>query len=164
VVAVGVLALFGRGEPPPPSPDADHAVSSRPLLHACLNGLSGLLLAVGFLFIRRKSLRGHLTCMVLATLTSLVFLGSYLHYHYYAGSTPFRGEGWVRPIYFGILLSHTMLAAVVAPLAATLLVFAARRRFDRHRRIARWAFPMWIYVSATGVLIYLMLYVWFAPA
>ena len=162
-VGVGVLALFGRGSPVPAGPDPV-PLSWRPLLHACLNGLCALLLTVGFLFIRRGSVRGHLTCMVLASLTSLVFLASYIQYHYHAGSIPFRGQGWVRPVYFGILLSHTVLAALVAPLAVTLLLLAALRRFDRHKKIARWTLPVWLYVAVTGVLVYLMLYVWFGAA
>jgi len=140
------------------------SLSWRPLLHAWLNAISALLLSAGFVFIRKKKVAPHLTCMLLTTLASLVFLASYLYYHHHVGSMPFRGEGWVRTLYFTILLSHTVLAAVVPPLAATLLVLAARRRFDRHRRIARWTLPMWLYVSTTGVVIYLMLYVWFGPS
>lgn len=138
------------------------AIDSRPLLHAALNGSSAVLLALGFLFIRQKRLAAHMACMVLAALVTVVFLGSYVYYHYHVGSMPFRGEGWVRPVYFAVLLSHTVLAAFVAPLAGSLFFLAARRSFDRHRRIARWTLPLWLYVSLTGVLIYFMLYVWFA--
>ena len=138
------------------------AIDSRPLLHAALNASSAILLSLGFLFIRQKRVAAHLTCMVLAAVVTGVFLGSYLYYHYHVGSMPFRGEGWARPVYFAVLISHTVLAAFVAPLAASLFYLAARRNFDRHKRIARWALPVWLYVSVTGVLIYFMLYVWFA--
>ncbi len=140
------------------------SLARRPLLHAWLNAISALLLTVGFIFVRKKMVAAHLTCMLLATLASLVFLTSYLYYHHHVGSMPFRGEGWVRTLYFTILLSHTVLAAVVPPLAAALLVLAARGRFGRHKRIARWTLPMWLYVSTTGVVIYLMLYVWFGTS
>jgi uncharacterized membrane protein YozB (DUF420 family) len=164
VIMLAVFALMGRGAPAAPSgaPGVAHE-SMRPLFHACLNGTCALLLVAGFRCVRRRRFRAHVACMLLATSVSLVFLGSYLEYHYRAGSTPFQGEGWSRPLYFAVLLSHTLLAALVVPLAAALLGFAATRRFERHRRVARWAFPIWVYVSLTGVLIYLMLYVWFAP-
>ena len=103
----------------------------------------------------------HLTCMLLAVATTCGFLASYLYYHFHAGSTAFTGTGLSRAIYFGLLLSHTILAAFVAPLAATVLYHAVRRRLDRHRRLARWTLPIWLYVSVTGVLIYFMLYVWY---
>lgn len=138
------------------------AIDSRPLLHAALNGSSAVLLSLGFLFIRQRRVTAHVTCVILAALVTVVFLGSYVYYHYHVGSMPFRGEGWVRPVYFAVLLSHTVLAAFVAPLAGSLFFLAARRSFERHRRIARWTLPLWLYVSLTGVLIYFMLYVWFA--
>jgi len=118
----------------------------------------------GFLFIRNRRIVPHFVCMTLAAVTSAVFLGSYLYYHAHAGMTAFRGEGWIRPVYFGMLLSHTVLAAVVLPLVVVVLSFAARERFERHARLARWALPLWVYVSITGVLIYLMLYVWYPAA
>ena len=96
--------------------------------------------------------------MISAFIASVVFLISYLTYHAFHGSTPFRGVGWVRSLYFTILLTHTALAVVVAPLAIVTLVRALRERFDKHRRIARWTFPVWLYVSVTGVIVYLMLY------
>ena len=140
------------------------SLDQHPLRHAVLNGTSAALLITGLLFIRRRRVREHLTCMGLATLTTLIFLASYLHYHWYAGSVSFRGEGWSRPLYFSILLSHTVLASLVVPLAATALYLAARRQFERHRAIARWTLPIWLYVSVTGVLIYCMLYLWFPGA
>jgi len=100
--------------------------------------------------------------MALATGTTLVFLVSYLQYHAHAGSVAFTGTGWARPVYFGVLITHTVLASVVVPMALALLWWAARRRFDRHRALARWTLPVWLYVSVTGVVIYFMLYVWWA--
>jgi uncharacterized membrane protein YozB (DUF420 family) len=135
-----------------------------PTFHALLNATSGAFLTFGYAFIRRKNVRGHLACMILALAASLVFLVSYVVYHSQAGSTPFQGTGWARPVYFTILISHTVLATVVLPMAIVTVYQAARRRFDRHRRIARWTFPIWLYVSVTGILVYMMLYVWFAPA
>ena len=102
-----------------------------------------------------------MTTMILAGLVSATFLVSYLHYHSSAGSTKFTGEGFVRPVYFTLLLSHTILAAVVAPLVISLFYFAAKKNFERHRKIARYTVPIWFYVSVTGVLIYNMLHVWF---
>ena len=137
-------------------------LSFLPFFHAALNGTSALLLLVGFAFIRMKRIRAHLTCMLLALTATSLFLASYLYYHFHAGSVPFPAQGWVRSVYFTILISHTVLAAFVAPLAGTVLYHAARRQFDHHRKIARWTLPIWLYVSLTGVLVYLMLYVWFA--
>lgn len=133
----------------------------RPLLHACLNGGSALAILVGFLFIRggRKGL--HIASMIVAGLLTLTFLASYLDYHYQVGSTPFTGQGPIRIVYFAILLSHTVLAAVVAPLAASVYYLAIRARFKRHKKLARWTLPLWLYTSVTGVLVYLMLHVWF---
>jgi len=96
--------------------------------------------------------------MIAAFATSVLFLTSYLVYHYYHGSTPFRGEGWVQPAYFLILTSHTVLAAAIVPIALLTLARALRGQFERHRRIAVWAYPIWIYVSVTGVIVYLLLY------
>jgi len=96
--------------------------------------------------------------MLAACACSMLFLISYLAYHYQVGSVPFKGQGWIRPVYFAILISHTMLAAAVVPLALVTLFRALRERFDAHRRIARWTFPIWLYVSITGVIVYAMLY------
>lgn len=96
--------------------------------------------------------------MIAAVVTSGVFLACYLYYHAHVGSVHFPGQGWARRIYFAILISHTILAAAVPPLVIITLVFALRERFDRHRRIARWTYPIWLYVSVTGVIVYLMLY------
>jgi len=131
-----------------------------PTLNAALNGTSAVLLALGYLFIRRKKVDLHKACMVSAFVTSTLFLVSYLFYHYHAGSKPFPGEGWTRPVYFAILISHVMLATTTLPLAIVTLARGLRGRFEKHRRIARWALPIWLYVSVTGVVVYLMLYHW----
>ena len=129
-----------------------------PHLNATLNSISALLLITGYIFIRRGNIAAHRRCMISAFIASVLFLISYLTYHWFHGATAFRGVGWVRPLYFTILLTHTVLAVVVAPLAIVTLTRALRERFDKHRRIARWTFPVWLYVSVTGVIVYLMLY------
>ena len=132
--------------------------SDLPTVNAALNATSAILLSIGYLFIRRRKIRAHRACMLSALGVSALFLISYLTYHYNVGSVPFRGEGWIRPIYFSILISHIVLAAAILPLAIIVLVRALRERFDKHAKIARWTLPIWLYVSATGVLVYLMLY------
>lgn len=133
-------------------------ISELPTLNAVLNATSAVLLLMGFVFIRLRLVNAHRACMVAAFCVSTVFLISYLTYHYYHGSTRFTGQGWTRPVYFSILISHTILAATIVPLALMTLYRALRGRFDRHRRIARWTFPIWVYVSVTGVVVYWMLY------
>jgi putative membrane protein len=129
-----------------------------PSVDATLNAASAIFLALGFLFIRQKNIRAHKACMLSAFATSMVFLVCYLTYHYFHGTTHFPGRGPVRSFYFGLLGSHTMLAALIVPLALTTLYRAWRKRFQQHRRIARWTLPLWLYVSVTGVVIYWMLY------
>lgn len=136
------------------------SIGDLPTLNAVLNGTSAVLLAFGYLFIRRKKVHVHKACMVSAFVISTLFLVSYLIYHYHAGSKPFPGEGWTRPLYFAILISHVILASVSLPLAIVTLVRGLRGRFEKHRSIARWALPIWLYVSVTGVVVYLMLYRW----
>jgi putative membrane protein len=136
---------------------ADH-ISFLPHLNALLNSASAVLLATGFVLIRRHRVRAHRNCQVSAVVTSTLFLASYLTYHYYHGATRFPGQGIARPIYFTILISHTILAITVVPLVLVTLYRAARGDFDRHRKIARWTLPIWLYVSVTGVIVYLMLY------
>jgi uncharacterized membrane protein YozB (DUF420 family) len=133
-------------------------VSSLPHVNAILNAMSGILLVVGYTFIRRRKINAHRNCLLAALFTSTVFLASYLTYHYFHGSTRFTGTGLVRPVYFTILLTHTVLAALIVPFIGVTLYRAARGDYTRHRRIARWTFPMWLYVSVTGVIVYLMLY------
>ena len=132
--------------------------SSLPTLNAALNSLSAVFLLAGFFFIRSRNRSAHRVCMLSAFGCSVLFLISYLIYHYQVGSVPFRGQGWIRPVYFSILLTHTILAVVVVPLALITLNRALKERFDAHRRIARWTFPIWLYVSVTGVVVYWMLY------
>lgn len=133
-------------------------ITDLPAVNACLNSISTLLLTAGYLFIRRGQVERHRLAMAGAFVTSCVFLTSYLIYHSQAGSVPFTKQGWVRPVYFAILISHIILAAAIVPLALVTLYHAWRERFDKHRRIARWTWPIWMYVSITGVAIYLMLY------
>ena len=133
-------------------------VSYLPHLNAILNSTSALLLLAGFRFIRRRRIQAHRNCQVTAVVTSTLFLISYLTYHFYHGATGFPGQGLVRPLYFTILISHTILAVVIVPLILVTLYRAARGDFARHRRIARWTLPLWLYVSVTGVIVYLMLY------
>ena len=129
-----------------------------PTLNAALNSLSAVFLFAGFLFIKSRHRGAHRACMLAACASSTLFLISYLIYHYQVGSVPFQGTGAIRVVYFAILISHTTLAAAVVPLALITLVRALRERFDAHRRIARWTFPIWLYVSVTGVIVYAMLY------
>jgi uncharacterized membrane protein YozB (DUF420 family) len=133
-------------------------LSALPAVNAVLNGTSAVLLVVGFFFIRRRRITAHKICMLSAFLTSIVFLISYLTLRYFAGFTSFPGRGWIRPVYFTILISHTVLAATVPPLALILLYRAFRAQFSKHRRLARWVLPVWFYDSVTGVVVYLMLY------
>jgi putative membrane protein len=129
-----------------------------PHLNALLNSTSALLLVAGYGFIRSGRIPSHRNCQVAAVITSTLFLISYLTYHYYHGDTPFPGQGMVRPFYFAILISHVILAIVIVPLVLITLYRAVRLDFIRHRRIARWTLPLWLYVSVTGVIVYLMLY------
>jgi len=135
-------------------------ISFLPTLNAMLNATTGILIVTGFLFIRRKHIAAHRACMIGAVTSSSLFLISYLVYHvgFGAGVTRFTGEGWVRPLYLGILISHTILAATIVPFVIVTLRRALRGQFLRHRSVARWTFPMWLYVSVTGVIVYLMLY------
>jgi uncharacterized membrane protein YozB (DUF420 family) len=133
-------------------------ISDLPAVNATLNSLSAIWLACGYFFIRQKKISAHRFCMIAALITSALFLTSYLIYHYHAGSRPFAGQGAIRTVYFTILLSHTILAAAIVPLALITLFRALKQRFDKHKRIARWTLPIWFYVSVTGVVIYWMLY------
>lgn len=132
--------------------------ASLPHLNALLNSASGILLIIGYYFIRRRNVAAHKRCMIAALCTSALFLVSYLIYHFEVGSVRFQGQGWIRPVYFTILITHTILAAAIVPLVIVTVVRALRERFDRHRAIARWTLPLWLYVSVTGVIVYWMLY------
>jgi uncharacterized membrane protein YozB (DUF420 family) len=138
-------------------------LSSLPALNASLNAGCTVLLLAGYSSIRRGKIRAHKACMASAVVCSAVFLGSYVYFHLHAGIIRFGGEGWIRPVYFTLLVSHTILAIVIVPLILIALARALRQRFDRHRAIARWTLPLWLYVSITGVLIYWLLYRAYTP-
>ncbi len=133
-------------------------ISSLPHLNAFLNSTSAILLLIGYSSIKRGQITAHRNCQIAAVATSTLFLISYLTYHYYHGDTKFLGQGLVRPFYFTVLITHVLLAIVILPLVIITLFRAARGDFNRHRRIARWTFPVWLYVSVTGVIVYVMLY------
>jgi putative membrane protein len=136
----------------------DFSISSLPLVNALLNGAATILLVSGYIAIRTRRIAVHRAFMLAAFATSVLFLTSYLIYHAHVGSRPFPGHGPIRTVYFTILTSHIVLAAVIPPLATVTLWQAFRNRFDRHRRIARWTLPLWLYVSVTGIVVYWMLY------
>lgn len=135
-----------------------------PHLNATLNAMSGVLICVGFYFIRKQQIAKHRFCMLSASIVSAVFLASYLTHHairtYYfgLGPTKFTGEGLARPIYFTILTSHTILATLITPFVLRTLYLGLKGRYDKHKKIARLVFPVWLYVSVTGVIVYLLLY------
>lgn len=133
-------------------------MSQLPTVNAVLNAVSALFLISGYIMIRRKKVSIHRALMVAALIASVLFLSSYLYYHYHAGSKRFPGTGWARPVYFSILISHTILAGIVPPMALITVYRALKGQFERHRRIARWTLPIWLYVSITGVIVYWMLY------
>jgi uncharacterized membrane protein YozB (DUF420 family) len=140
------------------------SVGDLPAVNATLNGVSGLLLIAGFIAIKKRRTGLHRGLMISALASSILFLTSYLYYHSQAGTTRFTGQGWVRPLYFTILTSHTILAMVIVPLVIATVYFALSERFPKHRRIARLTLPIWLYVSVTGILVYLMLYQLFPAA
>jgi putative membrane protein len=129
-----------------------------PVVNAILNATSAVFLVVGYRYIRAKRIGAHAFCMIAAFLASTLFLVSYLTYHLQVGSVRFPGQGWSRPVYFTILVSHTALAVTIVPLAVRTLWLALIKEYKRHERLARWTLPLWLYVSVTGVVIYWMLY------
>jgi|SRR5688572_30293622 uncharacterized membrane protein YozB (DUF420 family) len=133
-------------------------IADLPAVNAVLNGTAALFLISGYILIRRGRQQLHKRCMLAALLTSALFLVSYLIYHFNTGSRPFPGQGPIRIVYFTILITHVVLAATILPLALTTTARGLWAQYDRHVRIARWTLPIWIYVSVTGVVIYLMLY------
>ena len=139
-------------------------VTDLPAVNATLNGISTLLIITGWIMIKSERKRSHACCMLGAILTSALFLGCYLYYHYHVGHVLFTHTGWPRSLYFLILFTHLPLALAVVPLIVLTVTPALQQRFDAHKRIARWTLPVWLYVSVTGVLVYLMLYVWFPSA
>jgi len=133
-------------------------------LNATLNAVSACLLSAGYFCVRTGRILAHKTCMILAFTSSTIFLVSYVIYHVRVGSVHFQGQGWIRPVYFTLLGTHTILAIVIVPMVILTLSRALREQFDRHRRIARWTLPLWFYVSVTGVVVYVLLYhVYAAP-
>ena len=133
-------------------------VNDLPAVNASLNAISTVLLLTGYVFIRRRERQKHKACMIAALVTSTLFLTSYVIYHAQVGSVPFKGTGWIRTVYFAVLIPHVILAAAIVP---PILITASRglsAKYDKHRRIARWTLPLWLYVSITGVIVYLMLY------
>lgn len=134
------------------------SLAQLPALNAALNATSAVLLAAGFACIRANRIAAHRACMVGAFAASTLFLVSYLTYHAQVGSVRFHGIGWIRPVYFTILITHTCLAVVIVPLVLRTLFLAANRRFAQHRAIARWTLPLWLYVSITGIVVYWLLY------
>lgn len=135
-----------------------------PAINATLNGTSAVLIVTGRGLIKRGRVAAHRACMVAAVVCSTLFLLCYVYYHAHAGVIRFQGQGVVRPVYFSILISHMILAALIVPLVIITLARAWRGTFDRHRAIARWTFPVWLYVSVTGVVIYVMVYRLYAGA
>jgi len=136
---------------------------SQAALNAILNGTSAILLTAGYAAIRAGKKSIHKALMISAFCVSTAFLVSYLMYHYRVGHVAFQGQGWIRPFYFVLLLSHSILAAVIVPMILVTLRRAWLEKFDRHRVIARWTLPLWLYVSVTGVIVYLMVYQIYAP-
>ena len=133
-------------------------LTALPSVNAVLNATSAVLLLAGFAAIRAKRIAVHMSLMLAALGVSILFLTSYIFYHVHVGSVHFPGTGWIRPVYFTLLITHTVLAIVILPLVSRTLFLAVRKRFDAHRAIARWTLPLWLYVSVTGVVVYWMLY------
>ena len=129
-----------------------------PAVNATLNATSGIFLFTGYLLIKRRQINAHRNAMLAAFASSMLFLTSYLVYHYHAGSRPFPGTGTIRLVYFVILISHVLLAIAILPLAISTLTKGLRGQYTRHKRVAKWTFPLWMYVSVTGVVVYVMLY------
>jgi uncharacterized membrane protein YozB (DUF420 family) len=142
-----------------------HLVNILPALNASLNATSGICLLIGYVFMRQKKIAQHRRFMLAACFASLTFLVFYILNHYlrHGMVTRFTATGWVRPLYFSILISHTILAVTIVPLAIISVRNGLKMRVAQHRRVARWTFPLWMYVSVTGVLVYFFLYHWFPP-
>lgn len=137
------------------------SVTDLPAVNATLNSIATIFIAAGWWFILHEQKRAHIACMISALVVSAIFLACYLVYHFAVGSIPFTAEGWPRVVYFPILISHIILAMAIVPMVLMTVVPAIRQRFDKHKKWGRWTMPTWLYVSVTGVLVYLMLYVWF---
>ena len=144
---------------------AEHSIAEQyaffPALNASLNGTAAVLLLAGRILIAKGRIAAHRLCMIAAVAASALFLCCYLFFHYKVGNILFLGQGWARPVYFTILITHVTLAIVIVPLAIITLNRGLKARYDKHRAIARWTWPLWMYVSITGVIVYFMLYQWF---
>jgi putative membrane protein len=138
-------------------------VTELPGLYTIFNACALAHIIAGLVMIHRGNRKAHIVCMVIALLFSTAFLGCYLYYHYHAGHVRFAGTGWTRPVYFTILFSHIPLAVLSLPMIIMTVVPALRQRFDKHKRMARWTVPVWLYVSVTGIIVYLMCYLWYGP-
>ena len=138
-------------------------ITDLPAINASLNFVSMIFISTGWYLIRRGAWRRHVACMITAVTSSTLFLVGYIVYHVHVGEKSSGYTGWIAVIYFPMLASHVLLAFVTLPLVIVTLIPAFRRRWDQHRRIGRWTMPIWLYVSVTGVLVYLMLYKWFPP-
>jgi len=134
------------------------SVTDLPALNATLNACSTIILITGYVFIRRGDRRKHKACMIAALVVSALFLTSYVIYHAQVGSVPFKGTGWIRTVYFAVLIPHVILAAAIVPPILITVSRGLSAKYDKHRRIARWTLPLWLYVSVTGVIVYVMLY------
>lgn len=135
------------------------SVADLPTINALLNGISTIFLTLGFIQIKKGNIANHKKMMISALVSSALFLVSYLIYHYYAGSVPYPYYDWTRPVYFTILIPHIILAAVIVPFILALVWFALGEKFDRHKGLARWVWPVWMFVSISGIAVYLMLYI-----
>jgi uncharacterized membrane protein YozB (DUF420 family) len=156
VTVIGLVAVLLLGSRQTAGADPMHSIL--PTINAVLNGSSAVLLSLGYYFIRRRRIAAHQICMSTAFVVSGMFLVTYVVHHYEVGSVRFAGPSWLKTIYLGVLIPHVALSAVMLPMALTTLTHAWRGRFDRHRRIARWTLPIWLYVSVSGVAVYWMLY------
>jgi putative membrane protein len=138
-------------------------LASLPAVNATLNAVCTFFLLIGFAFIRNGKIRWHRAAMLCAFFCSITFLGFYVYFHVHAGLIRFGGQGWIRPVYFTLLVSHTILAITTLPLVIITLAYALSERFSSHRRIAHWTYPIWLYVSVTGVIVYWLLYIAYTP-
>jgi len=158
IVSVAIpLVVFTLFYIKPPDVRVSFDLKILPAFNASLNFSTAILLITGFYFIRNKKIRSHRLCMLSAFCLSSIFLISYVIYHTFTEPVSFGGQGLIRYFYFFILITHIVLAAVIVPLVLVTLTRALRERFDRHKKIARWTFPLWLYVAVTGVIVYLML-------
>ncbi|PCH98136.1 MAG: hypothetical protein COB85_02080 [Bacteroidetes bacterium] len=149
-IVVAILMLL-------PDTGAAESVRNLPLFHATLNGLTAASLLTGFYFIKNGKMINHRFCMILAFALSSVFLVSYIIYHYNTGHTSFGGEGWIRPVYFTLLISHIILATAILPMALLSMYRGLANQISKHKSIAKWTFPIWLYVAISGVLVYLLM-------